>query len=158
MNLLKSGFVIHDTIRIQDSFCTAQNEPFWSQDLWSRNKAMYSQNKSMFLQISYTIPASLVKRSQYVTNGVTWCSGQTADDWSSWEDLSRRWRQSLLRWKLKWLAAKLIRFESRRQTWIQFSKIRACLIRPEWSEDQQTDPGWTESVCSSKARELGSIS
>ncbi len=32
-NLLKSGFEIHDTIQIQDSFCEARIEPFWSQDL-----------------------------------------------------------------------------------------------------------------------------
>ncbi len=50
-NLFKSGFVIHDTNRI-----------FLSPDSWPSNpyESMDSQNKSMFLQISYTIPASLV--------------------------------------------------------------------------------------------------
>ena len=36
INLLKSGFVIHDMIQIKDSFCKAQIEPFWSQDSWSQ--------------------------------------------------------------------------------------------------------------------------
>ncbi len=35
-NLFQSGFVIHNTIRIQDSFCKARIEPFWSQHLWPR--------------------------------------------------------------------------------------------------------------------------
>ncbi len=43
-NLFKSGFVIHDTNRI-----------FLSPDLWPTNRY-----ESMFLQISYTIPASLI--------------------------------------------------------------------------------------------------
>ncbi len=52
-NLFKSGFVID---------CT--NQIFLSPDLWPTNRYefMDSQNKSMFLQISYTIPAS----SQYL--------------------------------------------------------------------------------------------
>ncbi len=51
-NLLKSGFVIHNTIWI-----------FLSPDLWPTNRyeSMDSQNKSMFLRISYTNPASLQK-------------------------------------------------------------------------------------------------
>ena len=50
-NLLKSGLVIHDTIRI-----------FLSPDSWPTNRyeSMDSQNESMFLQISYTNPASLI--------------------------------------------------------------------------------------------------
>ncbi len=49
-NLFKSGFVIHDT-----------NQIFLSPDLWPSNQyeSMDLQNKSMFLRISYTIPASL---------------------------------------------------------------------------------------------------
>ncbi len=51
-NLLKSGFVIHNT-----------NQIFLTPDLWPSNryKSMDTQNESMFLQISYTIPASLVE-------------------------------------------------------------------------------------------------
>ncbi len=37
-----------------------RNEPFWSQDSWSRNESMDSRNESTFLRISYTNPASLV--------------------------------------------------------------------------------------------------
>ncbi len=50
-NLFKSGFVIHDT-----------NWIFLSPDLWPTNryKSMDSRNKSMFLRISYTIPAFLL--------------------------------------------------------------------------------------------------
>jgi hypothetical protein len=52
-NLLKSGFVTHDTIRI-----------FLSPDSWPTNRyeSMDSRNESMFLRISYTNPASLLKR------------------------------------------------------------------------------------------------
>ncbi len=52
-NLLKSGFVIHDTIRI-----------FLSPDSWPTNryKSIDSRNESMFLRISYTNPASLTMR------------------------------------------------------------------------------------------------
>ncbi len=49
-NFFKSGFVIHDT-----------NQIFLSPDSWPTNRyeSMDLQNESMFLQISYTIPASL---------------------------------------------------------------------------------------------------
>ena len=49
----ESGFVTHDTKRI-----------FYSQDSWStiRYESMDSQNESMFLRISYTNPASLIKK------------------------------------------------------------------------------------------------
>ena len=33
-NIFKCGFVINDIIWIQDLFCKAGIEPFWSQDLW----------------------------------------------------------------------------------------------------------------------------
>ena len=33
-NLFKSGFVIHNTIQIRDSYHKARIKPFWSQDLW----------------------------------------------------------------------------------------------------------------------------
>ncbi len=50
-NLFKSGFVIHNTNRI-----------FLSPDSWPTNqyKSMDLQNESMFLRISYMIPASLI--------------------------------------------------------------------------------------------------
>ncbi len=54
--LFKSGFVIHGTIRIQDLYRTVDHEPFWSQDLW---------NKSMFLRISYMIPARILKNHSF---------------------------------------------------------------------------------------------
>ena len=50
--IFKSGFMIHNTIQI-----------FISPDSWSSNRyeSMDLQNESMFLRISYTIPASLLK-------------------------------------------------------------------------------------------------
>ncbi len=55
-NPLKSGFVTDDKNRI-----------FLSLDLWPSNqyKSMDSWNESMFLQISYTIPASLLIQLYY---------------------------------------------------------------------------------------------
>ncbi len=78
MNLWKlTGFFINDSKQIflsQNSWSMIRSECricfvrrgsnlFWSQDSWSRydtNPWMDSQNESMFLRISYMIPASLI--------------------------------------------------------------------------------------------------
>ncbi len=115
---------------------------------WKRPKS--KKNRHMFLLV-------WIMRRFSVNNCETWCNGKVVDERRSLEDLSRRWRQSLLRWSLKCLAARKIHFYSWRQSWIRSSKIQASLTPPERSEDRQIDPGWTESVCSSKAKELRSI-
>jgi hypothetical protein len=66
MNLLKSGFGIQDTLRIQDSFGIVDRNFLESGFVTTiRYLTMDLINQSMFLRISYTIPTAFLISYQY---------------------------------------------------------------------------------------------